>query len=88
VQKLLGGTGLLALSAITGVMDINPFILSLVQQNSNVESVFIAAILTAAMSNVIMKGIYFAVLSGQRQRETLIRYSAWAILHIPFILIG
>lgn len=87
-QTLLGGAGLLALASITGVMDINPFILSLVQQNNAVGSVFIAAIFTAAMSNVIMKGIYFSVLSGQRKRETLVRYAVWAACHIPFILLA
>ena len=85
-NKAFGSTGLLALSAITGVMDIDPFILSLVQQSPSVEKIFVSAIIIATMSNTIMKGIYFTVISKQLRKETIVRYGIWAILHIPFIL--
>ena len=87
-QKAFGNIGLLVLSAITGVTDIDPFILSLVHQTFSVERVFVSAIIIAAMSNTIVKGIYFAVISKQLQRPTLIRYGIWAALHIPLIIIG
>jgi uncharacterized membrane protein (DUF4010 family) len=84
-NKLFGSAGLIALSAITGVTDIDPFILSLVQQSVSVENIFVSSIIMAAMSNTIMKGIYFTVISKQLRRETVIRYGIWATLHIPLI---
>ncbi len=87
-QKAFGSVGLLVLSAITGVADIDPFILSLVHQTVSVERVFVSAIIIAAMSNTIMKGIYFAAISKQLQKATLLRYGVWAALHIPLVLIG
>lgn len=87
-QKAFGNLGLLVLSAITGVTDIDPFILSLVQQTVSVERVFVSAIIIAAMSNTLVKGIYFAAISKQLQKATLLRYSVWAVLHIPLVFIG
>ena len=87
VNRMLGSAGLLGLSAVTGVMDIDPFILSLVQHAESVKGVYISAILIAAMSNTIMKGVYFAVISKQLRRETYLRYGIWAFLHLPLILL-
>jgi len=86
-NKFLGNVGLVGLSAVTGVMDIDPFILSVVHQADSVQRIFVSAILVAAMSNTVAKGIYFAVIS-QRRKDTLVRYGAWALLHIPLLLIG
>jgi len=87
-QQTFGNSGLLVLSAIVGVTDIDPFILSLVHHTSSVERVFVSAIIIAAMSNTIFKGIYFAVVSKQLQKTTMIRYSIWALLHLPLIIIN
>ncbi|MBI5476725.1 MAG: MgtC/SapB family protein [Ignavibacteriales bacterium] len=87
-NKFFGDAGLLALSAITGVTDIDPFILSLVQQASSVQHIFVSAIIMAAMSNTIMKGFYFIFISKQLRHEATIRYGIWAILHIPLIIIN
>ncbi|MBI5020119.1 MAG: MgtC/SapB family protein [Ignavibacteriales bacterium] len=87
-NKLFGSTGLIALSAITGVTDIDPFILSLVQQSTSVENIFVSAILMAAMSNTIMKGIYFTLISKQLRHEATIRYGIWALAHLPLIFIA
>jgi uncharacterized membrane protein (DUF4010 family) len=86
-QQAFGKTGLLVLSFITGVSDIDPFILSLVNQAASVEVVFVSAIIIAAMSNTLVKGIYFALISKQMQKITFMRFGVWALLHIPFILI-
>lgn len=86
-NKFFGSTGLIALSSVTGVTDIDPFILSLVQQATSVEQIFVSAIIMAAMSNTIMKGIYFVAISKQMRRETLIRYGIWALLHLPLIFV-
>jgi uncharacterized membrane protein (DUF4010 family) len=85
VKQMLGGTALLALSVITGVTDIDPFILSLVQQAGSVEKVFVSAILLAAMSNTIVKGVYFAFISKHLQKETALRFGIWALLHLPLV---
>jgi uncharacterized membrane protein (DUF4010 family) len=85
-SDIFGKTGLLVLSAITGVTDIDPFILSLVQRSSGVDHVQLSAIIVAAMSNTLMKGIYFGALAKQMRKEALLRYGAWALLHIPFII--
>jgi uncharacterized membrane protein (DUF4010 family) len=53
-QRAFGSAGLLALSAITGVTDIDPFILSLVHQTASPEHLAVSAIIIAAMSNTIV----------------------------------
>ncbi len=87
-QKTFGNSGLLILSAIIGVTDIDPFILSLVHHTSSIERVFVSAIIIAAMSNTIFKGIYFAFISKQLQKTTMIRYGIWAVLHLPLIIMN
>jgi uncharacterized membrane protein (DUF4010 family) len=86
-QQGFGSTGLLVVSAITGITDIDPFILSLVHQTVSVEPVFVSAILLAAMSNTLVKGIYFAVITKQHQGNILLRYGLWTLLHLPLIFI-
>lgn len=83
VQAHFGPSALLALAAVVGVADIDPFILSLVQSNPAPEQLFIAAILVAMMVNTLAKGIYFASLAGTVRRPALLRFSLWAALHLP-----
>lgn len=87
VQKALGDAGVLGLSAIVGVTDIDPYILSLVHGTAPLSSIIVPAIIIAMLSNTIAKGVYFAVLSPSTRRETIVTYSAWALLHVPLILI-
>jgi len=87
VQKYYGSAGLLVLSGIIGLTDIDPFILSLINQTINIETLMTMAILISMMSNTLIKGIYFSVTAKGLYRPTLIRYGLWAILHIPLILI-
>jgi len=87
VNRLLGDAGLLVLSTITGVMDIDPFILSLIQHAESVKTIYVSAVILAAMSNTLIKGIYFAVISKRLQRETILRYGIWAALHIPLVFV-
>jgi uncharacterized membrane protein (DUF4010 family) len=86
VTNAFGDSGLLVLSALVGVTDIDPYILSLIRHPTNVEPVVIAGVLIATMSNTIIKGIYFAVLSKPVRRQAIFRYFAWALLHIPLIV--
>lgn len=83
VQAHFGQAALLALAAVVGVADIDPFILSLVQSNPAPERLFISAILVAMMVNTLAKGIYFASLAGTVRRPALLRFTLWAVLHLP-----
>ena len=82
----LQNSGLIALSAIVGISDITPFILSLVQGSDGTLHILTSAIILAMMSNTIAKAIYFWSLSSITRKETALRYSIYALLHIPFII--
>jgi uncharacterized membrane protein (DUF4010 family) len=86
VKSYAGTTGVLTLAAVVGVTDIDPFILSILQ-NPELGMV-VSAMLIAMMSNTMVKGIYFATLVPDGRRETIIRYGAWALLHLPLIFLS
>jgi uncharacterized membrane protein (DUF4010 family) len=86
VKNAFGDAGLLGLSAIVGVTDIDPFILSLVHSAAPVTGVMISAIIIAMMSNTIGKGIYFGVLAKEVRKDAFWRYGLWTALHVPFVL--
>jgi uncharacterized membrane protein (DUF4010 family) len=86
VKSTVGNSGLLAVSAIVGVSDIDPFILSLVQGSDGTLHIFTSAIILAMMSNTIAKAIYFWSLSPKTRKETALKYSIYALLHIPFVI--
>jgi uncharacterized membrane protein (DUF4010 family) len=87
VKQFYGDGGLLGLSAIVGVTNINPFILSVVNNKSLTENVAISAIIVSMMSSTIAKGIYFSSIAKGLKRESIIYFSSWALLHILFIFI-
>jgi len=64
----LGSTGVYTLATIMGVTDIDPFILSLIQYSGQVTAMSVAAlaIIIAAASNNVVKGVY-AILFGDRR---------------------
>jgi uncharacterized membrane protein (DUF4010 family) len=86
VRSFLGNSGLVLLALIVGVVDIDPFILS-VARNSGVEHILVVAILMAMLSNTVAKGVYFASLAAPMRRQALTRYIGLALLHLPFALI-
>jgi uncharacterized membrane protein (DUF4010 family) len=88
VTKTFGNAGLLLLSGIVGVTDIDPYVLSLIHDTAQVETILVSAIIIAMMSNTITKGIYFGVLAKQIRKETFLRFGIWALLHIPLIFFG
>ncbi|MBN2225960.1 MAG: MgtC/SapB family protein [candidate division Zixibacteria bacterium] len=88
VLRLYGDTGLIVLAAITGVTDIDPFILSLVNQTPEFHNMILAAVLVSMMGNTVMKGLYFGFLAKAARGQSLIRYGIWALLHVPFILLS
>ena len=86
VKTTMGNSGLLGLASIVGVSDITPFILSIVQGSDGTMHLFTSAIILALMSNTIAKGIYFVSLSPTTRKEAILKYSIYAILHIPFVI--
>ena len=87
VKRFFGSGGILTLSAIVGVTDIDPFILSLLRGQQPVSTLIISAIIISMMSNTVIKGVYFGTLAKEAKKETIIRYGLWALLHLPFILL-
>ncbi len=83
VQGHFGDSALLGLAGVVGVVDIDPFILSLVQSNPAPARLLVSAILVAMMVNTLAKGIYFASLAGTVRRAALVRFALWAALHLP-----
>jgi uncharacterized membrane protein (DUF4010 family) len=85
--RFYGDSGLLVLAGLVGVTDIDPFILSLVNQAEGYQTVLLSAILLAMMSNTIVKGVYFGFQARSARYQAAWRYGIWAALHIPLILI-
>jgi len=85
VKNTMGSSGLIALGAVVGITDIDPFILSIAHEAGLTASVSVAAILIAMMSNTIAKGAYFGFLVRPARKETAVRYLIWAVLHIPLV---
>jgi uncharacterized membrane protein (DUF4010 family) len=86
VKTTVGDYGLLGLSAVIGLSDITPFILSVVQGSDGTMHVITSAIILALMSNTIAKAIYFGSLSPTTRKETALKFSIFAIAHVPFII--
>jgi uncharacterized membrane protein (DUF4010 family) len=86
-QRQFGSSGLIGLAVLVGVADIDPFILSLVHNTVLSTQLMIAAVIVAMMSNTVAKGMYFGFLAKGMRRETLIRFGAFALLHVPIALL-
>lgn len=86
VRKELGNAGLLALSAVVGAADIDPFLLSLIRGTAQAERIVVASMLLAMMSNTVVKGFYFGALAKSVRREAAWRFGLLALLHVPLVL--
>jgi uncharacterized membrane protein (DUF4010 family) len=87
VKQLFGGSGVLVLSAIVGVTDIDPFILSLINKRLPVGSIVDSAIIISMMSNTIIKGIYFGFLAKGLRKQVLLYFTIWVVVHIILLFI-
>lgn len=85
VKQLFGSSGLLVLSAIVGVTDIDPFILSIISQQVPVENIISSAIIISMMSNTIIKGFYFGFLSKSLRKQVAIYFAIWVAVHIVIL---
>jgi uncharacterized membrane protein (DUF4010 family) len=86
-ERFYGQTGLLTLAGIVGVTDIDPFILSIVNQQALVIDLAIAALIVSMMSNTIVKGIYFGFLAKNIRKSVTWRFGLWALLHLPILFL-
>jgi uncharacterized membrane protein (DUF4010 family) len=86
IEQRMGSAGLLTLSAVVGVTDIDPFILSVLHPTETMVRYVAMAIIVAMMSNTIAKSVYFAMLVPGARKETFIRYGIWATLHLPLLV--
>ena len=87
VQQFFGEGGLFGLSAIVGITDIDPFILSIINKQSLIESVAISAIIISMMSNTIVKGIYFGSLAKGLRKQVSLYFALWVLVHLILIFI-
>ncbi|MBI3554999.1 MAG: MgtC/SapB family protein [Deltaproteobacteria bacterium] len=86
----LGSLGVYTLALITGVTDVDPFIMGLTQAAGTTTSATTAAIgiLVAAASNNVVKGIYAFVFSpGATGRQSLVLLSLLAMLGLTPLLL-
>jgi uncharacterized membrane protein (DUF4010 family) len=87
VKQFFGSAGLLGLSAIVGITDIDPFIVSVISKQVPVETIIGSAIIIAMMSNTIVKGIYFGYLAKALRKQVILYFSLWAAIHAILIFI-
>ena len=87
VKQFFGGSGLLALSAIVGVTDIDPFILSIISRPIPIGNFIESAIIISMMSNTIAKGIYFGFLVKSLRKQVTLFFGVWVVIHILLIFI-
>lgn len=90
VAERFGGTGVLILAAIMGAADVDPFILGLTQQVGTMvplETAALAVVLAAATNN-LMKGIYSVVFGSKTTgRITIISLSSLGIISLAAFLL-
>ncbi len=73
VTKNFGESGIKVLSLLVGVTDIDPFIINLFQSKWNIgETVLVAAVIIATISNNLLKMIYGIILCDKSIRWQLI----------------
>jgi uncharacterized membrane protein (DUF4010 family) len=83
-KEHFGQAGVLGLGVLSGVVDVDPFVLSLVQGSLS-GPLMIQALLLAVMVNTLAKGVYFTVLSRGSRVQAMWRYGVWALCHVPLL---
>ena len=87
LRTALGDSGVLLLSALVGVVDVDPFVLSLIQTAGSGLRIVVSAIIVAVMSNTVAKGLYFSILAPAARSQAWWRYALWSVLHLPLVII-
>ena len=89
VLQSMGTPGIYALSVVTGVTDVDPFIMGLTQSAGTHTPTIVAAIgiLIAASSNNLIKGIYGWILADRETgRQCFVALFALSILGVAALL--
>ena len=89
VTNRLGSSGVYGLAAVTGVTDVDPFILGLTQSAGSLITFSVAAssILVAAASNNLIKGMYaYGFADRKTGKQALILLSGLAVLGVVPLL--
>ncbi|MEI8121227.1 MAG: MgtC/SapB family protein [bacterium] len=84
VHTQFGQLGVLGLGTVSGLVDVDPFVLS-VAQGALSGRLAIQALLVAVMVNTLAKGLYFASISGRNRFPVLWRYGLWVACHVPLM---
>jgi len=84
VHAHFGMSGMLGLGVAAGLVDVDPFVLSLVQGTFS-GRLMIQVLLLAIMVNTIAKGLYFSSLSRGNRFPALWRYGLLAVCHVPLM---
>ena len=79
-----GQAGVLGLSVLSGLVDVDPFILSVIQ-GSSLGDLMVQAVIIAVMMNTLAKGVYFSTLSRSNRAAAIWRYGVWAACHVPLL---
>jgi uncharacterized membrane protein (DUF4010 family) len=87
VKQFWGESGLIGLSLIVGVTDIDPFILSIIGKQNILATVVNTSIIISMMSNTLVKGIYFGSLAKTLRIKVIFYFSMWAAMHAILIFI-
>jgi uncharacterized membrane protein (DUF4010 family) len=74
----------LGLGAVSGLVDVDPFVLS-VAQGALSGRLAIQALLLALLVNTLAKGVYFAGIAGRNRLAVLWRYGFWSACHVPLL---
>jgi uncharacterized membrane protein (DUF4010 family) len=85
VMQNLGTYALLTLSAVVGLTDNTPFILSIIHGAQIDYSLISSAIVLTLLSNTIIKGVYFGYFVPSLRLKTMQRFGILALFHIPFL---
>ncbi len=87
INAYIGSNGILTLSAIVGIANIDPFIYSIAHSTGFSIQLITSSIIIAMMSNTIIKGIYFGYFVPSLRNKTLQRFGILTLLHIPLIFL-
>jgi uncharacterized membrane protein (DUF4010 family) len=80
-----GAAGVFSLAGFSGLVDVDPFILSLAQGSATAAHLAGQAVIVALMSNTLVKGFYFATLAHGQRAGALLRYLLWTLAHVPLL---
>ena len=87
INAYIGSNGIITLSAVVGIANIDPFIFSIAHSTGFSMNLVATSIIIAMMSNTVIKGIYFGYFAVPLRGKTLQRFGILTLLHIPLIFL-